>query len=358
MKGLLKWIEIDLAAIAHNVRYVRRLLRPTTRLMAVVKADGYGHGAREVGKTALAAGAQQLGVLTLEEAQHLRRHAILAPILLMAPALEEMAEEIVALRLTPTLDRLEMARALCRKAKKPIEVHVDVDTGLGRWGVPPKEVPSYLSQLAGLKKIRLRGLSTHLDYVAGKNVTEAEEKLLGFRKLAQKASAQYGNPLIAHAANSSILLDFPHWQLDMVRIGNLLYGINPVSRQVPLKKPWHFYARIISMQKLKRGQSVGYGSEYVASEAMRVATLPVGYSDGLTLEPLDRLIRLGPKQSFFGELRGERLPFIGRCGISHILLDSRRVPSAKIGDAVSLPIRRTAANPRIPRIYRSHAGPL
>jgi alanine racemase len=202
-----------------------------------------------------------------------------------------------------------------------------------------------------LKRVRLAGLSAHIDYVAGKNSVEAEEKLRSFGRIAAGLKLRYPG-LVCHAANSSVLMDFPHFQYDMVRSGNLMYGINPSrSNKASLKSPWRFLARVIALRRVPKGCSIGYASEYVAPRRMLVATVPVGYSDGLTMAPAQRTISLGSGFHYWGMLRGRKAPFIGRCAISHTLLDVTSCPGAKVGDAVALPVRRTAASHHIPRVY-------
>ncbi|MBI5242342.1 MAG: alanine racemase [Elusimicrobia bacterium] len=348
----LKWIEIDLAAVRSNVKAALRLLGPA-KLMAVVKADAYGHGAQRISRLALANGASCLGVLTLEEAVSLRARGVCGKIVLLAPPAPAQAEEVARARVETTVDSLELASALDRRARgAPLPVHADLDYGLGRWGLPPGELHSFLKGLLRRRRLRLAGLSAHIDYVPGQNAVEAEEKLRDFHRRCALARRLFPG-IVCHAANTSILLDFPHWKMDMVRLGNFLYGINPTSKEAPLKDPWAFYARIISIKEAAKGRSIGYASEYVAPRRMRVATLPVGYSDGLTMEPAERLIRLGSGLQYWGMLRGQSAPFVGRCGISHVLVDITRIESARVGDPVSLPIRRTAASSRIPRIYKN-----
>lgn len=350
----LKWIEIDLGAIRENLAWVKGRLAPGVRLMAVVKADGYGHGAAAVAKTAVAGGASCLGTLTVEEALELRSAGLRAPIVLLAPPLPRQADAVVKARLEPTVDSEALVSALARASRGRLPVHVDVDLGLGRWGAPPAKAKALLQRVRKNGRLRLAGLSTHLDYVPGKNAVEAEQKLRKFNRLA--ALAKSLEPGVAcHAANTSILLDFPHWQLDMVRIGNLLYGINPTTTPSPLKAPWRFQARIIALHRVAKGEAIGYANEYVAPRAMRVATVPVGYADGLTMEPVERLIGFGARFSYWGMLEGKQAPFVGRCAISHVMLDVSAVPKVRLGDAITLPIRRTAASPRIPRIYLGRA---
>jgi alanine racemase len=347
----LKWIEIDLDVIRENLKWVRSKLDPGVALMAVVKADAYGHGAVPVSKTLVAGGADALGVLTPGEAGQLRDAGIKAPIHLLAPILPENAGAVARLKLTPAIDDLAQARALNAAAPSSgIGVHVDLDFGLGRWGLAPKKLPSFLSALKRLKKLKLRGLSGHIDYVPGKNAVEAEDKLRQFNRIAQQLKRQ-DPKLVCHAANSSVLMDFPHWQLDMARVGNLLYGIKVgAAKSSPIENPWKFMARVIALHDVKRGSSIGYASEYVAARSMRVAALPAGYADGLTMEPAERLISLSGFR-YWGMLRGIKAPFIGRCGISHCLVDVTDVPRARLGEAVRLPIRRTAANAQLKRVY-------
>ncbi|MBI4385766.1 MAG: alanine racemase [Elusimicrobia bacterium] len=345
-----KWIEIDLKAIHHNIRWLRRRLAGATRWLAVVKANAYGHGAVAISRLAMKEGACGLGVLTVEEALELRSSGIRAPIILLAPPLPAQAPLVAREHLEATVDSPWLLAALNRAARTPIRVHLDIDFGLRRWGLAPKRLPDFLRIIKKTKGLRLAGLSTHIDYVPGRNAVEAETKLRSFQRLA--VSARRDNPnLICHAANSSILLDFPRRQMDMARIGNILYGINPTDAEVPLRNAWRFYARIISLTRIGKGRAIGYASEFIAPKHMAIAALPAGYADGLTMEPAQRLIGFGGNFQYWGILRGRKTPFVGRCSISHVLLDVGRVPDARVGDAVLLPVRRTAATARLPRVY-------
>jgi len=345
----LKWIQIDRSAIRHNLRWVRGRLAPGVRLMAVVKADAYGHGAPEVARLAVEIGSSHLGVLTLDEAFRLRESRPRAPIVVLSPILPSQAEDAARAGFELTVDSPRLLDALARTGRR-VRVHVDVDFGLRRWGIEPERLPSFLRSVRRRPKLTVAGVSTHFDYVPGKNAVEAEGKLRRFHELAEAAKREFPEA-ICHAANSSVLLDFPHWRMDMVRVGNFIYGINPTKTPAPLQSPWSFFARIISIHRVSKGQSIGYASAYIASSSMTVATLAAGYADGLTMQPLSHLIGLGRRHRFWGMLRGKETPFVGAASISHVLVDVSRVPSAKVGDAVALPIRRTAASLRLPRIY-------
>ncbi len=359
---MLKWIEIDRGVIKANAGAIKRELRPGVKFMAVVKADGYGHGAPEAARAALAGGADLLGVLTAEEGALLRGAGVKSPIACLAPSLPEEAGDIVRNRLIPAVDSLRFAKALARlgSAARPLPCRVDIDLGLRRWGVEPKDFGHFAASLARLRTVRPLALSAHLAYTPQKNMVEAEEKLRRFAALAEAARSLWPD-LGSDAANSAVFCDLPHWQLDMVRIGNLLYGIYPSKYYlnkkggppVPgLERPWKFFARIISIKKVRRGESLGYSSEYVAPRDMRVATIPAGYSDGLSMEPRGGGIRVDAGFAYWGVLRGRRAPFIGRPGIIHTLLDVSAVPGAAAGDPVALHSRRTAAGARLPRVYK------
>ena len=346
----LKWVEIDLSAIAGNAAWVRSQMPRGGEFIAAIKADAYGHGALEVARVVLKAGAARLGVRDLTEAAVLRKAGIKAPIQMLAPVLPEQSAEALRLGVIPVIESLAQARALSAAAGgKTVRLQIDLDFGLARWGLSPRELPALMKALGRLPNVSVDGLAAHLAYMPGKNAVEAEEKLGAFERLA--APWKKLNPTLRlRAANSTVFMDFPHRRFDLACVGNLLYGINrSKSRPPALKNPWRFQARVISMREVRKGASIGYANEYLAPRKMTVATLPVGYADGLTMEPAARLIGLGASQSYWGK-RGEiNLPFVGRCGISHVLVDATACPGLKIGDAVTLPVRRTAS--RAPRVY-------
>lgn len=348
--SLMKWVEIDLSVIAGNAAWIRSQLPKGAGFVAAVKADGYGHGAVEVSKVVLKAGAERLGVRDLAEAAVLRKAGIKAPIQMLAPFLPEHSAEALKLGVIPVIESLIQAKALHRAAEgKKISLQVDIEFGLARWGLAPRDLATLMKALGRLRGVTVDGLSAHLGYMPGKNAVEAEEKLGAFERLA--APHKRLNPnLRLRAANSTVFMDFPDRRFDLACVGNLLYGINRSKiRPSAIKMPWRFFARVISLREAAKGASIGYASEYLVPRRMRIATLPVGYADGLTMQPAERLIGLGASQSFWGKREGVNLPFVGRCGISHVLVDATGLPRIKPGDAVELPVRRTAS--RAPRIY-------
>ena len=348
----LRWAEVDLSAVADNTRWVASGLEKGARLCAVVKANAYGHGAVEVSRVVLESGASSLGVRDIAEAQVLRAAGIKAPILLLAPILPEQAADAARLGVELTVDSLELGRAISRAAGgRTVSVHLDLDYGLGRWGAAPSQASALAAALAKLKGLKLAGVSTHIGYVPGKNSVEAEEKLGAFARLSAALKKKHRG-LLAHAANSAVFADFPHRRFDLAVIGNMLYGINrSKTRPAPLKMPWRSFARVLALREVRKGASLGYASEYLAPRRLRVATLPIGYADGLSMEPAERLIGLGAGTKYWGMHKGVKLPFLGRVGITHVLVDATDAPDLKVGDAVALPGRRTAAA-GLPRVYR------
>lgn len=347
----MKWVEIDLTVIAGNAAWIRSQLPKGTGFVAAVKADAYGHGVVEVSQVVLKAGAERLGVRDLAEAAVLRKAGIKAPIQMLAPFLPEDSAEALKLDVIPVIESLIQAKALHQAAKGgQLRLQVDLEFGLARWGLAPKELPALMTALSKLRGVTVDGISAHLGYMPGKNAVEAEEKLGAFERLT--ASYKRLDPALRlRAANSTVFMDFPHRRFDLACVGNLLYGINR-SKVKPsaLKMPWRFFARVLSVREAAKGSSIGYASEYLVPRKMKVATLAVGYADGLTMQPAERLIGLGASQSFWGKKDGVNLPFVGRCGISHVLVDATGLPGIKPGDAVELPVRRTAS--RAPRVYR------
>jgi alanine racemase len=272
---LLRWIRVDTGALRHNVRAVRQSLGPGVKFTAVVKSDAYGHGAAEVSRVALAHGADSLAVAYLEEALALRREGVRAPLLVMGPVLPEDAPLVVRHRLAVMVDNDTLARALNRAAprSRPVPVHVKVNLGLFRWGLPLDRLPKMLADLARLRSLRIEGVFAHPGYMAGKNGQRIVEALDDFLSVARSIQQRTGANWELHAADSAILMDYPEYRLSRVRVGNLIYGINTAQKKMILRNPWTALARIVHVERLAPGQAVGYGGEFVSSGAITVGTL-------------------------------------------------------------------------------------
>ncbi|MGE3272457.1 MAG: alanine racemase [Chloroflexota bacterium] len=330
------WLEVDLDAIAANVRAVSRLVGSDTRICAVVKADGYGLGAVEVARAALAAGAERLAVARVDEAIRLREAGIRSPILLIAGFVPTEADAIVRHQVTATVvsvdDGLLLARAAGRLGQT-VTVHVKVDTGLTRYGAPPSEVPALVRLLRSLPTVDLEGLYSHFAAADDEDRSFTEEQLHRLYEVVHAVEAAAGDgwrPPIVHAANSAAALREPTAWLHMVRLGICLSGHFPsehVPRSVALRPAVALRARLLTVRDVAAGTSIGYSRTYVADRPMRVGLVPAGYADGVPRAHSNRA------QALVG---GVRVPVTGRVSMDQCVVDLTSVPEARAGDTVTL----------------------
>ncbi|MDJ0856464.1 MAG: alanine racemase [Desulfobacterales bacterium] len=336
------WAEIDLDAIAHNVRSLRRITRPQARLMAVVKADGYGHGAEAVARTALANGADMLAVARIDEGVQLRRAGLRAPILVMGPTFPAFAERIVDHDLIQGVTSLEDARGLAARAdrmNRVIPVHLKVDTGMGRLGLVPDcgtpgsdpRLPpvAAVRALKALTGVRLEGIFTHFAAAdeADKSFTELQLEI--FRTFLDQLSRAGIDAGLRHAANSAGVIDLPESHLDAVRPGIALYGLYPSRavdcRRIDLRPALTLKSRILQVKDVPAGFPVSYGMTWEAPRTTRIATVATGYADGIQRRLSNRGQML---------VRGVAVPIVGRVCMDLIMLDVGAVADAAAGDEV------------------------
>lgn len=318
--------EIDLTAVQDNVRAARRAVGPVVQIVAVVKADAYGHGAVPVARAVLASGADRLAVALPEEGVALRRAGLAAPILVLGPTPPEAARAIVRHGLEQAVADLALAEALSRRAAAGgglVPVHLKVDTGMARLGFSPKEALPMAMRIAALPGIELVGLMTHLATADAPDPGYAREQLRRFTEVSAQLAASGIRPTLRHAANSAAVLRFPQAHLDMVRPGLMLYGCPPVPEARPLLRPaLRLRTEVAALRDLPRGAGISYGLTYTAPRDMRVATLPIGYADGFS-----RLL------SNRGEVLvgGRRAPVVGRVCMDMIMVDVTDVPDIRVG---------------------------
>jgi alanine racemase len=327
-------VEVDLDAIASNVALACRIAGPGTEVMAVVKADAYGHGAVPVARVALRAGASWLGVANPEEAVPLRAVGLTSRILVLGPIAPEQADLVAAHALEQCVSDPTQAEALDRAARthgRILSLHLKVDTGMGRVGLPPKEVYVAAEKIRALPSVRLRGLMTHFAEAEAEEPAFAQEQLRRFAEaIAALRGAGIDHP-IRHAANSAALLFLPEARLDLVRPGIMLYGCHPRGGQdaslAGLRPALRFRTAISHLAAVPRGASVSYGRTFVAPRDLMVATLPVGYADGW-----------GRLLSNRGQvlIRGRRVPVIGRICMDMTMVDVTDLPEVRLGDEAVL----------------------
>jgi alanine racemase len=334
VNSLSAWVEVDLDALASNLRLIRRLVGPRVRVHLVVKADAYGHGASRIAKVAEEEGVHSLGVATVDEGAELRRDGIALPIVVLSPTLASEADRIVANGLVPTVGNLDVARAVGERALalgNPAAVQVEVDTGMGRSGVAAADATEFVRALAALPGIELAGLYTHFPRAdAPDGAALVERQLLEFRQVVDALRAAGIDPGILHAANSAAIVRHPDSHLEMVRPGILAYGLTPSATVAPpagLRPVMRFVSRLVHVRELPPGHPVSYGGDFVAPERMRVGTAAVGYGHGYPWALSGRGYAL---------LRGRRVPILGRVTMDTTVFDLRGVPEARLGDEVVL----------------------
>ena len=280
------WVEIDLARLRNNLRLIRRDLAPHVHLLAVVKDEAYGHGALDAARIALEEGAWGLGLSTLEEAMSLREVGITAPLLLLGERQDAELPWCVEHDLTVCVNGPHTVRKLARIASahdKRVPVHLKIHTGMSRFGARWDEALPLVEQIAAEKSLLLEGVMTHFAQSDEADKTFANLQLARFHEVLRGMAARGITAKLRHTCNSGGFLDLPHAHFDMVRTGILMYGVFPssVCRRIPGIEPvMSVKARVAAIQKLKRGEVVGYGMRYAAPSERRIAVLPIGYGDG------------------------------------------------------------------------------
>jgi len=328
------WLEIDLGAIAGNVRLLGEHAGPA-EVMVVLKADAYGHGAVPVAHTALRNGATRLGVACVPEARALRRSGIRAPILVLGYTPGWQGREAVGLDLTLAVFDLDTAQGLARAARaldSTVSVHVKVDTGMHRLGVAPPAAVALVEALGGLDGLEVTGVFTHFacaDDPSPAGVAATDAQMARFGAVLDELDARGLRPPLVHAANSAGLLCRDDARFGLVRPGIAVYGLPPgpevpVSGLVPALA-WK--SQVAQVHDLATDESVGYGATWTTSRPSRVATVPVGYADGL---------RRAPDTWRHVLVRGHAAPVVGRVSMDQISIDVTDVPGARRGDEVVL----------------------
>ncbi len=328
------WVEIDGEALAHNTRTIGNYLGKQTELLAVIKADAYGHGAVAVAEVVLAHGATGLGVATLGEAIQLRRAGIRAPILLLG-SIHTVAQVQALLdwHVEPTLatwEQLELFHQVAQTEGKVLPVHVDVDTGMSRLGVPWREAVSLVQALGHRPSLRLASIYSHLAMADDPNPEFTYQQQQRFSHVLEGVQ-RLGIPCPkVHLANSAGMLLDRQLHYDMVRVGLALYGYAPAVHLegiLPLRPVLRLCARISQIKNLAPGTGVSYGHRFIAQRAMRIATVAIGYADGVPRGLSNRLMAL---------VAGRRVPQVGAITMDQLMLDVTAVPQVQVGQVVTL----------------------
>ncbi len=336
------WADVSLANLRHNYRLLQQHVGKDVSVCAVVKADAYGHGASPCAVALEQEGARWFGVTSLDEAIPLREAGIEGRILLMTGFWRGEEEEIVRLRLTATVWEAEQIRLLDRAAQRlgatGHSIHLKLDTGMGRLGVPPRGLPEIISTLNNASHLSLEGLSTHLASSEVLDAPSVDEQLKRFSESRELLHRDGLRPALVHAANTSAIISRKQSWHNMVRPGIALYGYHlPFERagqevsgsglRLPVRPVLTWKTRILSLRDVPAGHALGYGGTYTTKAPARIAVLPVGYADGLNRQ-------LSSRGRFIA--REHYAPVVGRISMDLTLIDVTGVPGIAIGDEVVL----------------------
>jgi alanine racemase len=324
------WVEIDIDAIARNIRAIQRLLQPKTAMMAVIKADAYGHGALQVANLAQDLGVQYLGVATVLEGVTLRQAGITHPIAILGAAQSRAEiEAITHWNLEPTLCSTAQANLFSEVLKTPLSVHLKIDTGMSRLGPLWTEGAAFIEHVQQLPWLAVASIYSHLATADDLDPSFMKEQQTRFDQVIQESKLR-DRPAF-HLSNSAGTLFSPAFHYDMVRVGLALYGIypGPQFRDAvdELRPAMQVRARIAHVKTLPAGVGVSYGHRFVTSSECKIATLGIGYADGVPRNLSTRMHVL---------LQGRRVPQVGTITMDQLMIDVSEISEVQVGDVATL----------------------
>jgi alanine racemase len=327
------WVDVDLGAVAHNVAVLNALTPPETLFMAVVKSDGYGHGAVEVAQAALAAGAGRLGVATVDEGVKLRRAGIAAPVHILSEPPAASVPSLLRYGLRPAVFSPEFAAALSRAAvstSTEVPYHLKVNTGMNRVGVEWTDAAAFAVTLRDLPGIVLEGVFTHFATADVPGDWDFERQVERFARALGELRVSGIDPGIVHAANSPATILHPQTHFDMVRCGIAVYGLHPCEAtrtKVDLRPAMSVKARVAQVRHVSMGEGVSYGLTWRAASPAVIATLPLGYADG---------VRRGLSGRMRVLVRGAECAQVGRICMDQLMFEVPRGVDVEAGDEAVL----------------------
>lgn len=368
-----KWVEIDVDAINNNLNQIKGILDPKVKLIAVVKANSYGHGAVEVAQILNQSGVDFFAVTFLDEALKLRKAGVGSDILLFSPLIyaEQVALAInnhITVTITSSYDSNLLIQVV-NELKCKVNIHLKIDTGLGRFGLREDEIMEVYESLQENPYTYIEGIYTHMA-----NATHSSSYTWGqfnyFTRVINKLAKQGYDIPIKHCANSAVFLKYPEMHLDAVRIGTLLSGQHPVGsfpRLLDLDEPFKFKSRVISIRTLAAGSYLGYYRTYRLKREAKIAVIPVGFSDGLALEVANKPAGFIDMLKYLARtllcymnisrfnlqviIKGKQYPVRGKVFMQMALIEIPSEDDVNIGDEVEVPIRKTLISESLTRIY-------
>ncbi len=328
------WVEIDRTALSHNVRQLRQFLAPHTQLMAVVKADAYGHGAIMVAQTALEACAAGLCVATVEEGIQIREAGIEAPILLLgATNTPEQVRAIAYWQLEPTICTPQQALIFSETlagVNTSLPVHLKLDTGMSRLGMPWQEATEFAQLVQGLRHLKIASIYSHLATADSLDPTVMNQQHQRFEVAISQLNTAGIIPPRLHLANSAATLADPKLHYDLVRVGLALYGLYPAEHLqdvIHLKPVMQVKARVTQVKTIPAGTGVSYGYKFIAKKQMRLAVVGIGYADGIPRLLSNKMTVL---------IRGQKVQQIGAITMDQLMLDVSEIPDLQTGEVITL----------------------
>jgi len=359
-------LYVDLKAIMHNVKEIRRLLSPKTEIMAVIKASAYGGGSIEIAKVLVQNGIERFAVAIPEEAIVLRKSGIDKPILVLTPPTLSDLQSIVEYNLIPSISDIETAKELnelCYTNNKRLKIHVEIDTGMGRTGTQPEEAISLITQINTLSSLEVEGLFAHFSS-AESDAEYTRKQIYIFEKTVNELIQQGINIAIRHVCNSAGIVLFPETHYEFVRLGLMLYGYYPdeaLKGKLSLKPSLILKTKIIHIKDVPAETSISYNRTFTTKRPSRIATLPIGYADGF---------KRALSNKGFVLVNGRKAPIAGRICMDLSMIDVTDIPNVKKGDEViifdntNITVEELAElcgtisyeiistiSPRIPRVY-------
>jgi len=329
------WAEINLDNIAHNVRIVKKAINKNTILSAVIKADGYGHGAINIAQTLINNGVDRFAVATLAEAMEIKNANFDIPILILSYTSNKSLEEVVRKNFIQTIFILEQAQILSKIAKKynkTVKIHLKIDTGMNRIGfIPNEDSIKAIKEIKALENIEIEGIYTHfaLSFIEDKSFTHNQvKKFKSFLKQLEESNIHIP---IKHVSNSASIYEFPQYNFNMVRVGSFLFGLPHKHdfnyKKLNIKPSLTLKSTISNVKTVKKGSGISYGYEYITNKKTKVATIPAGYTDGLT--------RLGSSK-IKGIVNNKLINQIGIICMDQCMFDITNVSNVNVGDEIIL----------------------
>lgn len=337
------WVEIDYGALAHNVGQLRSILSPQTELMAVVKADAYGHGACGVSQTALEAGANWLAVATVPEGIELRLARIKARILVLGATNEpEQIQAIARWQLQPTICSPQQALIFSEtlgKQNETLPVHLKIDTGMSRLGTPWQQAVEFVQLVKGLSNLKIASIYSHLATADSPDPTVMRQQHQRFEQTiascgicnsVEKNGKQQSDSIKLHFANSAATLSDPALHYDMVRVGLAIYGLYPAPHlhdKIKLKPAMQVKAKVTQIKTIEAGVGVSYGYQFITQKQMRLAVVSIGYADGVRRNLSNKMKVI---------VRDRLVPQVGAITMDQLMLDVTAIPDLEVGEVVTL----------------------